>query len=600
MEESTMNQACKDAAFAAVTRVTGRTLPFAVEVSDAPGLRIDWQGGAAAIAAEDASALCRGLFLLTRAVEEGKKELSLAQRRHFASCGAMIDMSRNGVFTVAAVKRTIDRMACLGMNVLMLYTEDTYEVPEYPRLGYLRGRYSQRDLRELDDYADALGVELVPCIQTLGHMQQFLQWPENAALRDQPDVLMADEDEAYRLIEAEIRAVRACVRTKRIHVGMDEAHGIGLGGYYARHGAVDRFDLLNRHLARVVDICGRYDFTPIMWSDMFFRLASKNNDYYDREAVIPQRVIDAIPPVSLCYWDYYHKDEALYDHMIAQHERTGRPVVFAGGCWTWAGFLPHVKRTEATMLPALKVAARHHVQTVLATLWGDDGTETNYFLGLPMLPLFSEACWQGEDVTMDGALRLGEALTGVPADAVRAMGEFFPDARDDREGKGLIWCDALYPLLQRTEWDAIVARLRAAQHVLSAHDELLECRYAEAVMDVAAGKAMLLRDLRPAYRTGDRAYLALAVEEIIPTLLGDYDRLMRVHRELWERDMKRFGWEVLSLRYGAVSGRLQDVQEEIERYLAGELDTIEELDAEPMPGERYSHFQQLVTPMVSI
>ena len=146
---------------------------------------------------------------------------------------------------------------------------------------------------------------------------------------------------------------------------------------------------------------------------------------------------------------------------------------------------------------------------------------------------------------------------------------------------------------------ALLARLRAAQNVL-AGQESLECRYAEAVMDVAAGKAMLLRELRERYLAGDREYLALVAEEVIPTLLGDFDRLMTLHRELWERDMKRFGWEVLSLRYGAVTGRLLDVQDELSRYLCGELATIEELDAEPMPGERYGHFQRWVTPAVGM
>ena len=253
------------------------------------------------------------------------------------------------------------------------------------------------------------------------------------------------------------------------------------------------------------------------------------------------------------------------------------------------------------MLPALRVAARHHVQTVMATMWGDDGAETNYFLGMPMLPLFSEACWQGDTVTMDDALALGEGITGLSPQAVRAMGDFFRDSEDAREGKGLVWGDPLYPLIQRTQaqWDEIVARLRAAQNVLSGQDSL-ECRYAEAVMDVAAGKAMLLRELRERYLAGDREYLEMVAEEVIPTLLGDFDRLMTLHRELWERDMKRFGWEVLSLRYGAVEGRLRDVQDELSRYLCGELATIEELDAEPMPGERYGLFQRWVTPTVGM
>ena len=42
--------------------------------------------------------------------------------------GLMLDCSRNAVFTVEKVKFLIRTLAKLGMNVLMPYTEDTYEV----------------------------------------------------------------------------------------------------------------------------------------------------------------------------------------------------------------------------------------------------------------------------------------------------------------------------------------------------------------------------------------------------------------------------------------------------------------------------------------
>ena len=133
-----------------VSEVTGQSLPQA-QVTQGPGVSVTLKGGSAAIAAEDRNALARGFFQLARAVREGKNELDVRQARHFGSCGVMIDMSRNAVMTVEAVKRMLDRLAAMGMNLALLYTEDTYEVPEYPRLGYLRGRYSQSDLREIDD-----------------------------------------------------------------------------------------------------------------------------------------------------------------------------------------------------------------------------------------------------------------------------------------------------------------------------------------------------------------------------------------------------------------------------------------------------------------
>lgn len=42
--------------------------------------------------------------------------------------GLMIDCSRNAVMNLTTVKKTIDIMEKLGMNTLMLYTEDTYEI----------------------------------------------------------------------------------------------------------------------------------------------------------------------------------------------------------------------------------------------------------------------------------------------------------------------------------------------------------------------------------------------------------------------------------------------------------------------------------------
>lgn len=582
----------------AVARVTGVELPWPVEVSVDAGLCVTLHEEQASIAAEDLSALGRGYFLLSRAVREGQTELALWQSRRFASCGAMLDMSRGGVMRVEAVKRYIDQLAALGMNLLMLYTEDTYEVPEYPALGYLRGRYSQAELKEMDDYAASMGMELVPCIQTLGHMAQFLQWFENGALRDQADVLMIDEEKVYDLIRAEIRSMRACLRSRRIHIGMDEAHGVGLGNYYLKHGATNRFELLCRHLGRVVEICKEADFSPMMWSDMFFRIGSKTNEYYDENAEITEEITKLIPEVDMVYWDYYHQDEATYDRMLTLHEQMGRKVVFAGGIWTWSGFLPQVKRTVATMDPALKACAAHRVETVIATLWGDDGAETDYLMASGMLPIFSERCWQGEACTEEEIRLSGECLTCLPRAVLDAYGDFYPSTKDDRPGKRLIWSDLLYPIFDQTgdTWEGMLARTQSALETLRPYEDRLECHYAAELMRLLLMKAPLVRDLRAWYLAGEKEKLRRATEETIPALLEAYDRLMLVHRQLWQCNRKRFGWEVLSLRYGAVTGRLKDVQYELRRYLSGEQSTVEELEEEPLALHRIPFFMQNVTP----
>ena len=44
-----------------------------------------------------------------------------------------------------AIKKYLDYMACFGLNTLLLYIEDMYEVKEFPKFGYMRGRYSTEE-----------------------------------------------------------------------------------------------------------------------------------------------------------------------------------------------------------------------------------------------------------------------------------------------------------------------------------------------------------------------------------------------------------------------------------------------------------------------
>lgn len=594
-EQILLSRACAE-------RATGIALPFDVQVltSDSGTLTVALSAAGARIEADDINMLTRGFFMLSRAVKENIKEGTWQQKRHFASCGTMVDMSRNAVMKVEAVKRHIDQLASLGMNLLMLYTEDTFTVPEYPAFGYLRGAYTMEEMKEIDDYAASLGVEVVPCIQTLAHLAQFLQWNNTGNMSDTQDVMLIDEPETYDFIEAEIRAISSCVRTKRIHIGMDEAHGVGLGKYYAQHGPTDRFELLNRHLCRVVDICKKYDLKPIMWSDMFFRLGSRKNAYCDKEAVIPQSVIDNMPDVALCYWDYYHMDPDIYDFMLTRHKQMCGETVFAGGVWTWSGFLPQVKRTEESMSVGLKVCAQHQVDTVLATMWGDDGAETNTMLATSLLPIFSEACWQGSDVDRSEVIKAGECISGVPRAVFEAWGDFYPSEKDSRPGKQLIWCDPMYPLVQLAEYDSydqIIERSCAAIAAMK-EQNTLECRYAVLLFDVCMRKAEWMRDVREKYLAGDRAWLENTVNMRIPQLIESYTKLKETHRTLWERDNKRFGWEVLSLRYGGVIERMLDAKKQLERYLNGEIGCIEELEAEPQNifKNRHHLYGRFVTP----
>jgi hexosaminidase len=68
-------------------------------------------------------------------------EFSICEKFAFNTLGTMLDNSRNAVMPVETVKRMIRHLALMDYDTLMLYTEDTFEVDNYPYFGYMRVRF---------------------------------------------------------------------------------------------------------------------------------------------------------------------------------------------------------------------------------------------------------------------------------------------------------------------------------------------------------------------------------------------------------------------------------------------------------------------------
>ena len=499
-------------------KLAGDGVPVRWSEAGVPG--ISWDGSRAQLSGAGEAQFFRGLGLLRERLAGGTAPFEQTEAPVFRGLGASFDLSRNAVMTVDALKRMLCRMALMGYNEAYLYTEDTYALPEYPFFGYQRGRYGAEDLRALDGWAAALGIELIPCIQTLGHLERFLHWESSAPLRDTPDVLLAGDEETYRLIEAMLRRCRACYRTKKIHLGMDEAMNLGLGGYLKKNGYHESFDIMLRHVERVGALARKHGFEPMMWSDMYFRCASPNDDYYEDDIEIPQTVIDAAPAdMTLVYWDYYHDDEAFYDRYIRLHQKFAAPLRFAGGMWTWLGpavdYDVFFKKAE----PALRACLGNGVTDVMITTWGDDGGETSPQAMLLGLQAWAEFCYTG-GMDRGHICRRLAACTGADGRALARISAFnktpLLDAESDlpNAAKFLLYQDPLLGL-----YDLDIEGLGFAQHYASLEAEFaayaqeggqwtLLYRFYELLARVLKNKAELGLGLYRAYQKQDRARLA--------------------------------------------------------------------------------------------
>ncbi|MDI6774816.1 MAG: beta-N-acetylhexosaminidase [Verrucomicrobiota bacterium] len=339
-----------------------------------PGLcEVSRRGGAAVIRYAAPAMAGRGLgALLGGLVGPGE---TCREATPFRMLGVMLDCSRNAVMTAEHLREVwLPRLALLGYNMLMLYTEDTYELPGEPYFGYKRGAYTADELRSVVAAAAALNIEVIPCIQTLGHLEQILKHEAYAPVRDTSSVMLVGEPKTYALIEKMIAHWSRLCPTRRIHVGMDETCDLGCGRYLDRRRHRRGFDLFSEHLARVARICRKHGVKPMLWSDMCFRLGCRSGGCYDPATVIPPRVVRKIPrEADFVYWDYFHDDPAFYLDRIARHRAMGREPLVGSGIWTWNRYWYDYRRTEFCAGACIRACYQAGIKEVFFTMWGDNG-----------------------------------------------------------------------------------------------------------------------------------------------------------------------------------------------------------------------------------
>lgn len=535
------------------------------------------------------SAAFRGLGRLLSAAT--RSDLAFSESSEYTMRGLMADCSRNGVLRPDAAREFMRRSALMGVNMLMLYTEDTYDVPGEPFFGYLRGGYTSLEMMALDDYADAIGIELIPCIQALAHLEQFLQWEPNARYRDTKNILLAGDDASYALIRKLIKAASGCVRSRRIHLGMDEAQGLGSGRFKEKFGDKPPFEIINEHLARVRDICRDEGLKPMIWSDMYFRLGSKTHGYYDMEWRIPGEIAADIPKdVQLVYWDYYHADVETYRKMIAFHRQLGGEPLMAGGIWTWSHMWCALPWSFTAVNACMSACRAEGLKEVFMTMWGDEGMEVDLFSALPGIQYFCEHAFGAAD-PMKAAKKHFAGVCGCPfepwvrasgLDSIPPVGQ--PEMSTAPLGRSLLWQDPalalMDPVLGKSNlrpWYGRLAKGLVAESRKGGLARRLE--YPAAIAAVLELKTHLRRDLARAYAKRDRKALNAIAGRELPELRRRAAALWKRHRAMWMATYNPFGWEVVESRYGTIMARLATLQQRLDDFLAGRLDALPEIAA---------------------
>lgn len=499
-------------------------------------------------------------------------DFSVAPKRQIENLSVMADCSRNAVMSVDMVKKFIRHLAFMGYNQLMLYTEDTYEVDGEPYFGHLRGRYSRAELKEIVSYGDFFGVTIIPCIQTLAHLEGLRNWTaEYRKVFDCENILLVGDERVYQLIDRMFASIKECFTTNVVNVGMDEAWLLGAGTYLARNGYEKRYDIMLKHLKKVIELAEKHGLRPFMWSDMFMRVAAKDGDYFGNDP-IPDEFYQGVPQgINLIYWDYYHEDEAHYERMINRHVGFNRELWFAGSTFTSYRFSADNDRGLRTMIPAFNVCVKKGVKTYCITQWGDDGGDSSMFSSLRSL--MKMACLnygESDDKYQEAFKAVSGGYTVQEFSALDFINDRYLFYNDVFVGKYNTAIEKDY----HKNYLRFGERLKPLAERKGKFQYLFTTRLA--YCEVMFLKANLGNLTREAYNQG-KSTLKRVINNY-KILTKKLEKFYSLFKEQWHLEKKPVGFEIQTVRMGGLIRRIEDLTLRLKNFISGKETSIPELE----------------------
>ena len=451
--------------------------------------------------------------------------------------GVMLDVSRGKIPTIDTLMQLVDVIAGFKLNMLQLYTEHAFSFRRHPDIGRVWGSLTPEEIVALDRYCRERYVELVPCLQSFGHLRRMLELPEYEHLSESGEhwSLSPTNEGTYALLDDLFADHLACFTSRYMNACSDETYDLGTGQSKGTADRIGKGALYLNHIRRLQELAQKYGRTLMVWDDIFLH-------HPDLVSQIPSDII-------LLNWAYDVQDD--YPQVNGFHEAGLRQMVCPGTS-SWNSLFPRLANARGNIRNFVAAGLRVGALGVLNTDWGDHGHPNllgcswyGYAYGA------SEGWTPGSLVDEEFEQRFTTLFFGatdgpIVLEAIRAMAEActLPDIRlpNDSLSTQLFRGDPLSHPGCRAISDASLASMRAlgmrAQDLLRsipepAGDEasrtLAEFRLSAELVAFAAKRGQVARMLSSATQPETRRALAMELQD----LKQDLHALRREYETRW-------------------------------------------------------------------
>ena len=285
--------------------------------------------------------------------------------------GFMLDISRCKIPTQNEFRQLIRALARLRVNQFQLYIEHSFAFPGHEEVWRDASPLTPAEIEQLDRECLSLGIELVPNLNTFGHMERWLRHPKYRSMAECPEGWIHPLTQQFKPIPGTLKPDEGSLkfigelldkylphfRSRQVNIGGDEPWELGQG---FSKGAVEKngkHAVYLNHLKKICKLVEARGRTPQFWGDILLE---------DLNLACEAPVL-AMPVI----WGYDAGHP--FSEQAQRLNSLGRSYLIAPGTSTWQSFTGRLDNALTNQVEAVSAAIKHQAQGILIASWGDNG-----------------------------------------------------------------------------------------------------------------------------------------------------------------------------------------------------------------------------------
>lgn len=290
--------------------------------------------------------------------------------------GFMLDVSRGRVPKMSALFKLVDLLEKLRYNQFQLYIEHTFAFRDHERVWRDASPLTAEELRELDAYCLEKHIELVPNLNSFGHVERWLKHEPYKSLAECPDGFFhelfqmqrvagtfAAGEETADFMGGLYREFLLNFSSKKFNIGGDEPWELGLGRSRALCESRGKRVVYIEHMMRLKKHAAACGKQIQFWGDVL--LGEKGE--------IPVEFLEGTIPAIWGYDAGHPFDEQCARAREALKSVRNGSFYVVPGTSSWLSFGTRQANAFQNIREACASLKKYNGSGVLLTTWGDFG-----------------------------------------------------------------------------------------------------------------------------------------------------------------------------------------------------------------------------------